>query len=99
MVKTATVRAEHPLTYLPRKPVQSLAKGQLIYDSNQPCNRFHAVIQGRVKLVHTAVDGCQIVARFVWVDGFLGVLPNCFATRQRNRDVPGCHCGDGVDAG
>ena len=63
---------EDPLTYLPRKPVVEFGKGRVIYGEHQPCESLYVVILGRVKLVSTAEDGCQVVARIVCSEGLFG---------------------------
>jgi CRP/FNR family transcriptional regulator len=63
---------EDPLTYLPRKPVQEYAKGRVIFDGQNPSMDLFVVILGRVKISHTAEDGCQTVGRIVRAEGLFG---------------------------
>ncbi len=48
---------EDPLTYLPRKAVQEIAKNRIIFDVQNPATNLYLVILGRVKIGTTANDG------------------------------------------
>jgi CRP/FNR family transcriptional regulator len=63
---------EDPLTYLPRKPLQELARGQVVYDEHKPNNQLYAVMAGRVKVTTTSADGCEIVARIACAEALFG---------------------------
>jgi CRP/FNR family cyclic AMP-dependent transcriptional regulator len=67
-----TSRREDLLTHLPRKPVQSFSKGQLIYHSQQPSESLYIVVTGRVKVAYTADGGDEAIARMVPVEGWFG---------------------------
>lgn len=72
MMRASDHNGEDPLTYLPRKPVQEFVKGRTIYDPEQPSDRIYVVILGRVKIVTTVEDGCQLVSRIVSSEGLFG---------------------------
>ena len=63
---------EDPLTYLPRKPLQEFAKGQMIYGPDRPSDRLYLVILGRVKISAASDDGGQTIARIVCPEGLFG---------------------------
>jgi len=63
---------EDPLTYLPRKPLQEFAKGQMVYGPDKPSDRLFLVILGRVKISATSDDGGQTIARIVCPEGLFG---------------------------
>lgn len=63
---------EDPLTYLPRKTVQQLAKGAMIYGPEQPSDRLHLAVTGRVKISSRAEDGRETVSRIICPDGIFG---------------------------
>jgi CRP/FNR family transcriptional regulator, cyclic AMP receptor protein len=63
---------DHPLTYLPRKPLRTFGKGQVIYDQQQPNGYLYVVILGRVRVIATAEDGGQTVCRLVCPEGIFG---------------------------
>jgi CRP/FNR family cyclic AMP-dependent transcriptional regulator len=71
---------EDPLMYLPHKPVQTFVRGQSIYDSQRPASHLYLDIRGRVKIIHTAEDGCQIIARIVRAEGLFG--ESCLVSSQ-----------------
>jgi CRP/FNR family transcriptional regulator, cyclic AMP receptor protein len=64
--------AEDPLTYLPRKSAQEVAKGTVIYGQNSTDDRLYVVIVGRVRVNHAAADGSQTIGRIVRADGLFG---------------------------
>ena len=59
------------LSFLPRSPVLSFAKGQTIYDSSRP-SRLYLVFLGTVRLNCTASDGSQSMIRIVPPEGLFG---------------------------
>lgn len=63
---------EDVLSYLPRRPLQEFARGQKIYDAQQPDDRLYVVMGGHVKLTSLADDGSQIVTRIVAAEGLFG---------------------------
>jgi CRP/FNR family transcriptional regulator, cyclic AMP receptor protein len=63
---------EDSLTYLPRKPLQDFAKGQIICGPGQPADRLYLVILGRVKITGTSEDGGQTISRIVTSEGLFG---------------------------
>lgn len=63
---------EDPLTYLPRKPLQEFARGQMVYSPDRPSDRLYLVILGRVKISGTSDDGGQTIARIVCPEGLFG---------------------------
>ncbi|HUK19147.1 MAG TPA: Crp/Fnr family transcriptional regulator [Bryobacteraceae bacterium] len=63
---------EDPLTYLPRKPLQEFAKGQIVFGPDKPSDRLYLVILGRVKISATSDDGGQTIARIVCPEGLFG---------------------------
>src|SRR5580692_6011390 len=65
-------RREDLLLHLPRKPVQSFSKGQLIYHSQQPSESLYIVVTGRVKVAYTADHGDEAIARMVRAEGLFG---------------------------
>jgi CRP/FNR family cyclic AMP-dependent transcriptional regulator len=65
-------RREDLLMHLPRKPVQSFSKGQLIYHSQQPSESLYIVVTGRVKVAYTADHGDEAIARMVRTEGLFG---------------------------
>ena len=71
---------EDPLMYLPHKPVQTFVRGQSIYDSQRPASHLYLGIRGRVKIIYTAEDGCQIIARIVRAEGLFG--ESCLVSSQ-----------------
>ena len=66
------VSDEDPLIYLPRKALKTFAKGQPIYDYQHPSGHLYVVILGRVKITHTADDGCQTITEILTVDTLFG---------------------------
>jgi CRP/FNR family transcriptional regulator, cyclic AMP receptor protein len=64
--------AEDPLTYLPRKSVQEFAKGRVIYSPQQPTEKLHLVVLGRVKVSSKAEDGNEIISRIICPEGLFG---------------------------
>jgi CRP/FNR family transcriptional regulator, cyclic AMP receptor protein len=64
--------AEDPLTYLPRKSVQEYAKGRVIYCPEQPSDKLHLVVLGRVKVSTKAEDGNETVSRIICPEGLFG---------------------------
>jgi CRP-like cAMP-binding protein len=52
--------------------MQDFPKGRIIYDAQQPNRHLFAVILGRVKVIHTAEDGCQTITRIVRTDDLFG---------------------------
>jgi CRP/FNR family transcriptional regulator, cyclic AMP receptor protein len=63
---------EDPLTYLPRKSVQEYAKGRVIYSPEQPSEKLHLVVLGRVKVSTKAEDGIETVSRILSPEGLFG---------------------------
>ena len=63
---------EDPLMYLPHKAVQTFVRRQSIYDFQRPASHLYLVIRGRVKIINTVEDGCQIIARIVRAEGLFG---------------------------
>lgn len=66
------VNFEDPLMYLPRRPIEEYAKGTIIYDAEHPPVSLYVLILGRVKVSHTANDGCETVGRIVRAEGIFG---------------------------
>jgi CRP/FNR family transcriptional regulator len=66
------VSDEDPLIYLTRKALKTFAKGQPIYDLQHPSGHLYVVILGRVKITHTADDGCQTITDILAVDKLFG---------------------------
>jgi len=64
--------AEDPLTYLPRKAVEQLRKGAVIYCPQQPSERLYLAVAGRVKVSATAEDGREAISRLVSSEGLFG---------------------------
>jgi CRP-like cAMP-binding protein len=64
--------AEDPLTYLPRKSVQEYAKGKVIYSPQQPAEKLHLVVLGRVKVSTKAEDGNEIISRIICPEALFG---------------------------
>jgi len=63
----------HPydaLNYLPRRPLNEYAKGQVIYSGN--CEALYLVASGRVKVGSVAPDGCEAIVRIVPPEGLFG---------------------------
>lgn len=63
---------EDPLTYLPSKPVQEYAKGQVIDNDQLPPTDLYVVIRGRVKISTIAEAGDRTVGRIVSTEGLFG---------------------------
>jgi CRP/FNR family transcriptional regulator, cyclic AMP receptor protein len=63
---------EDPLTYLPRKSVQEYAKGRVIYSPEQPSDKLHLVVLGRVKVSTRSEDGIETVSRIISPEGLFG---------------------------
>jgi CRP/FNR family transcriptional regulator len=63
---------EDPLTYLPRKSAQEVAKGATIYGPESPNEHLHVVIVGRVRITHASMDGGHTIGRIVKADGLFG---------------------------
>lgn len=63
---------EDPLTYLPRKSVQEFAKGRVIYNPQQPSDKLHLVVLGRVKVSTKAEDGNETISRIICPEGLFG---------------------------
>ena len=63
---------EDPLDYLPRKPIQEFGKRRVIYGQGQLCDRLFVVVLGRVKIITTAPDGFETLARIATVEDFFG---------------------------
>jgi CRP-like cAMP-binding protein len=63
---------EDPLSHLPRKSAQEFTRGRVIYDAQQPNAHLYVIILGRVKITHTAEDGCQTIGRIARADGLFG---------------------------
>jgi CRP/FNR family cyclic AMP-dependent transcriptional regulator len=57
------------LKYLPRRAVQSYARGQSIFDSERPSQHLYVVIVGRVQITD---EGCKTIADIVSAGGFFG---------------------------
>ena len=72
MNSESSLAYEDPLTYLPRKAVQEVAKGRAIYDGQHPGEHLHLVVLGRVKISHLTPEGGQTVARIVRAEGLFG---------------------------
>jgi CRP/FNR family transcriptional regulator, cyclic AMP receptor protein len=70
--RPAHLSYEDPLTYLPRKPIQGLGKGRVVYGPRNPPISLYVVIFGRVKITTTAPDGCQTIGRIVCAEGLFG---------------------------
>jgi CRP/FNR family cyclic AMP-dependent transcriptional regulator len=71
-VKGEMFIAEDPLTYLPRKAVQQWGKGTVIYSPQQPSDRLHLAVVGRVKVSATSEDGRETISRLVSAEGIFG---------------------------
>jgi CRP/FNR family transcriptional regulator, cyclic AMP receptor protein len=67
-----TLVTEDALTYLPRKSVQEFAKGRVIYSPQQPSDKLHLVVLGRVKVSNKAEDGNEITSRIICPEGLFG---------------------------
>jgi CRP/FNR family transcriptional regulator, cyclic AMP receptor protein len=63
---------EDALTYLPRKSVQEYARGRVIYGPQQPSDKLHLVVLGRVKVSTKAEDGNETTCRIVCPEGLFG---------------------------
>lgn len=63
---------EDPLNYLPRKPVCEIAKGQAIYDGENPAAKLYVVTLGRVKITRFSGEGRQSITRIVAAEGLFG---------------------------
>jgi len=63
---------EDPLTYLPRKSVQEFARGRVIYSQQQPSDKLHLVVLGRVKISTKAEDGNETISRIICPEGLFG---------------------------
>jgi CRP/FNR family transcriptional regulator len=74
MIRVAVPLAsvEDPLNYLPRKSVQEFGKGRVIYSPQQPTDRLYLVVLGRVKVITTADEGYEMIARIVCPEGLFG---------------------------
>jgi len=64
--------AEDPLTYLPRKAVEQVKPGAVIYGPHQPSGRLYLAVLGRVKVSATAEDGRETISRLVCAEGIFG---------------------------
>jgi CRP-like cAMP-binding protein len=64
--------AEDPLTYLPRKAVRHWGKGTVIYSPEQPSDRLHLAVVGRVKVSSKTEDGRETIWRFIPTEGIFG---------------------------
>lgn len=71
-VKSEVLLAEDPLTYLPRKAVRHWGKGTVIYSPEQPSDRLHLSVAGRVKVSSRAEDGRETIWRLVSTEGIFG---------------------------
>jgi CRP/FNR family transcriptional regulator, cyclic AMP receptor protein len=65
-------RVEDPLTYLPRKPLQDVSRGRVIYDRLQPSGNLYLVVSGHVTVATTAEDGRRTIVRIVGAEGLFG---------------------------
>jgi CRP/FNR family transcriptional regulator, cyclic AMP receptor protein len=63
---------EDALTYLPRKSVQEYARGRVIYSPQQPSDKLHLVVLGRVKVSTKAEDGNETTCRIICPEGLFG---------------------------
>jgi CRP/FNR family transcriptional regulator, cyclic AMP receptor protein len=66
------VVGEDALTYLPRKSVQEFAKGRVIYSPQQPSDKLHLVVLGRVKVSTKAEEGNETISRIICPEGLFG---------------------------
>jgi CRP-like cAMP-binding protein len=64
--------AEDPLTYLPRKAVRHWGKGTVIYSPEQPSDRLHLAVVGRVKVSSRSEDGRETIWRLISSEGIFG---------------------------
>src|SRR5215470_4023244 len=62
----------NPITYLPWKPLREFAKGEVIFDQEQPSDSLYVVIEGVVKITITAITGSGTISRIVAADGLFG---------------------------
>jgi len=63
---------EDALIYLPRKPLASYSRGQVIFDELHPPDGLHLVLHGRVKVTILLDDGSETVIDIFGTDDFLG---------------------------
>jgi len=63
---------EDALIYLPRKPLTSYSRGQIIFDELHPPDGLHLVLHGRVKVTVLLDDGSETVIDIFGTDDFLG---------------------------
>ena len=71
-VASSANSVKDPLDYLPRRSVQEFGKGRVIYSPQQPSGRVYLVVLGRVKVITTAEDGYEMIARIVCPEGLFG---------------------------
>lgn len=45
--------------------VRHWSKGAIIFEQDQPCERAHAVLSGRVRIAQSDADGGQLLVRFI----------------------------------
>jgi CRP-like cAMP-binding protein len=66
------VHLTNPVMYLPRKPIKEIGKGRVIYGPENPTDRVYLIVLGRVKVMTTAAEGYETIARILCADDLLG---------------------------
>ena len=72
MSRGASDSFQAPLRYLPRKPIEEVRKGRVIYSPVNPTERVYLVMRGRVKVATTTAEGCETIVRILCAEDFLG---------------------------
>jgi CRP/FNR family transcriptional regulator len=67
-----SAETEDALSYLPRKPLTSVRKGQRVFDEQHPSPGLHLVVRGRVKLSIPVDTGSESIVDIFGTDDFFG---------------------------